>query len=474
MTESVTISRPFPKSRLQQVHWSPYLLIGILANAAIWCSALAYLKLKAPTYMSGWAVNVPGTAAQARVSLPEIGQTSLDSSSPYSISTQDPRQNYKFLAESDAVIQIAATQMDMTPQEFGKPKVRIGDSTSIIEFQMTGDNPEEARDKSYALYRAIQARVNELRVQEFIQRDASFQSALSSSQRKLEMAQKRLSDYKAISGLNSSDQLKALSDNIEALRKQRAEIVAQQQQSSSRLQQLAANLNLSEQDAANAFVLQTDQIFQQNLKNYSETSANLVTLSARFLPDHPTIVAEQNKRDAAAKAMLVRSESLLGRPVSQDLIQQLNLNTSNGSARENLFQALVDAQAENRGLQSQAKETEQQILQLENRLRTLSQKETTLEALRRELQVSEAVFSSTLANLDIIRSNAFGSYPLLQIVAEPNLPKSPSSPKRMFILLGATGGSLFVSAGILAFWLRQRRMTMLELERKTHHRIMEG
>lgn len=199
-----------------------------------------------------------------------------------------------------------------------------------------------------------------------------------------------------------------------------------------------------------------------------------MTLSARFLPDHPTIIAEQNKRDAAAKAMLVRSESLLGRPVSQDLIQQLNLNTSNGSARENLFQALVDAQAENRGLQSQAKETEQQILQLENRLRTLSQKETTLEALRRELQVSEAVFSSTLANLDIIRSNAFGSYPLLQIVAEPNLPRSPSSPKRMFILLGATGGSLFVSAGILAFWLRQRRMTMLELERKTHHRIVEG
>jgi uncharacterized protein involved in exopolysaccharide biosynthesis len=472
MTDSVTISRPYPKSRLQQVHWSPFLLIGLLANAAIWCSALVYLKLKAPIYTSGWAVNVPGNAAQARVSLPEIGQTSLDNSSPYSISTQDPRQNYKFLAESEPVIQIAATQMDMTPQEFGKPKVRIGDSTSIIEFQMTGDTPEQARDKSYALYRAIQARVNELRVQEFIQRDASFQSALSSSQRKLEMAQKRLSEYKAISGLNSSEQLRSLSDNIEALRRQRAEIVAQQQQVSARLQQLATNLNLSEQDAASAFVLQTDQVFQQNLKNYSEASTNLVTLSTKFLPDHPTFLSEQNKRDAAAKALLDRSESLLGRPVSQNLLQQLNLNNSNGSARENLFQAIVDAQAQNRGLQSQAKETEQQILQLENRLRALSQKETTLEALRRELQVSEAVFSSTLANLDIIRSNAFGSYPLLQIVAEPILPKSPSSPRKIFVLLGATGGSLFVSVGILAFWLRQRRITMLELERK-HHRVVE-
>jgi hypothetical protein len=133
MTESVTISRPFPKSKLQQVHWSPCLLIGLIANAAIWCSAILYLKLKAPTYTSGWAVNVPGNVAQARVSLPEIGQTSFESSSPYSISTQDPRQNYKFLAESEAVIRGAATQLDMTPEEFGKPKVKIGDSTSIID-----------------------------------------------------------------------------------------------------------------------------------------------------------------------------------------------------------------------------------------------------------------------------------------------------------------------------------------------------
>lgn len=470
MTDSVTITRPIPKSKDKLAHWFPYLFLGLLANAAIWVSAVMYLKLKSPTYTSTWAINVPVSAPASRVSLPDIGQTSFESASPYSVSTQDPRQNYKFVAESDAVLKAAATQLNIPPEEFGSPKIRLSDSTSIIQFQVQGSTPEQARNKSFALYRALQGRVNELRVQEFIQRDASFQSSLTASQKKLEIAQKRLSDFKAQSGLNSNDQLKALSDNIEELRKERAEIVAQQQQSNAHEKQLATSLNLSDKEAADAFALQTDQVFQQNLKNYSEASSNLVALSARFLPNHPTIVAEEAKRDGAKIALINRSESLLGRPVNQELLQKLNLS-SGGGARESLFQDLVNVQAENRGFQSQSQETERQILLLENRLSALSQKETTLEALKRDLQVAEAVFSSTLANLDITRSNAFGSYPLLQMVAEPNLAKIPSSPRKEFVLVGAAAGSVFITAGILTFWLRQRRNLLLE--EKAQYRVTE-
>lgn len=471
MTDSVTITRPIPKSRDKLAHWFPYLFIALLANAGIWVAAVAYLKLKAPTYTSSWAVNVPVSGSAARVSLPDIGQTSYDSSSPYSVSTQDPRQNYKFVAESDAVLKAAAAQLNISPEEFGKPKIKLGDSTSIVDFQVKGSTPEQARNKSFALYRALQARVNELRVQEFVQRDASFQSSLGASQKKLEIAQKRLSEYKAQSGLNSNDQLKALSDNIENLRKQRAEILAQQQQSNARMKQLTANLNLSEREAADAFALQTDQVFQQNLRNYSEASTNVVALSARFLPGHPSIVAEEAKRDAARVALFSRGQDLLGKPLDQAMLQKLNL--SGGGGRESLFQSLIDAQAENRGLQSQAQETNQQITLLEKRLSALSQKETTFEALKRDLQVAEAVFSSTLANLDITRSNAFGSYPLLQMIAEPNLSTAPTSPKKDVALAGAGAASLFVTTGILTLWLHQRRKMLLAQEHKPQYRVME-
>ncbi len=471
MTDSVTITRPIPKSRDKLAHWFPYLFIALLANAGIWVAAVAYLKLKAPTYTSSWAVNVPVSGSAARVSLPDIGQTSYDSSSPYSVSTQDPRQNYKFVAESDAVLKAAAAQLNISPEEFGRPKIKLGDSTSIVDYQVKGSTPEQARNKSFALYRALQARVNELRVQEFVQRDASFQSSLGGSQKKLEIAQKRLSEYKAQSGLNSNDQLKALSDNIENLRKQRAEILAQQQQSNARMKQLTSNLNLSEREAADAFALQTDQVFQQNLRNYSEASTNVVALSARFLPDHPSILAEEAKRDAARVALFSRGQDLLGKPLDQAMLQKLIL--SGGGGRESLFQALIDAQAENRGLQSQAQETNQQITLLEKRLSALSQKETTFEALKRDLQVAEAVFSSTLANLDITRSNAFGSYPLLQMIAEPNLSTVPTSPKKDVALAGAGAASLFVTTGILTLWLHQRRKMLLAQEHKPQYRVME-
>jgi uncharacterized protein involved in exopolysaccharide biosynthesis len=153
------------------------------------------------------------------------------------------------------------------------------------------------------------------------------------------------------------------------------------------------------------------------------------------------------------------------------MLQKLTL--SGGGGRESLFQALIDAQAENRGLQSQAQETNQQITLLEKRLSALSQKETTFEALKRDLQVAEAVFSSTLANLDITRSNAFGSYPLLQMIAEPNLSTVPTSPKKDVALAGAGAASLFVTTGILTLWLHQRRKMLLAQEHKPQYRVME-
>jgi uncharacterized protein involved in exopolysaccharide biosynthesis len=459
MTESIRISKAYSKPAVKQGRWEIFLVIGLIANAAIWGAALLYLKVKKPTYTSTWAVTLPGAATDANVNLPNIGQASYQNSSPYGIATQDPRQNYKFIAESEPVLKAAAAQLNLTPEKFGKPQIKLADSTTIMEFAFKGATPQEAQNKSFALYNALQLRLNHLRVQEGVQRDVGFQSALSSSKRKLEIAQKRLSDFKAGSMLNSNDQIKALSDNIEQLRRQRAEVVGQQQQASGRLEQLSTNLNLSAQQAADAFTLETDQIFQQNLKDYSSASSALVVLSSKYQSDYPAVVAEKAKQNAAQTAMLDRAQSLLGRPVSQATLQQLNINSSNsGTGRDRLFQDLVTVQSEQRGFQSQTEGINQQINQLEARLKGLAQQETTLDALQRNAQVAEAVFSSTLARLDIGRSNGFGSYPLIQLLSEPTLPKTPSSPKKEYVLLGAVLGSLFLNAGLVSLWLRRRQL----------------
>ncbi|HEY9778724.1 MAG TPA: hypothetical protein V6D09_01055, partial [Leptolyngbyaceae cyanobacterium] len=303
----------------------------------------------------------------------------------------------------------------------------------------------------------LEARLDKLRSQELIRRDASSKTALNSSQKKVEIAQNRLSNYKALSGLDSGEQLRDLSINIEQLRRQQAEILAQQQQASTRLKQLSANLNLSAQQAADAFVLQTDQIFQQNLKDYSESSAALDVLSSKFLPNYPQVVAQRAARDAAQAALLKRSQSLLGRQVDQAILQQLNLSNSNsGSPRERLFQELITVQADQKGLQVQAQTLARQIAKLEDRHKKLAQQESTLDALSRDRQVAETVFSSTLTKTDLDKSNVFGSYPLLQIVTEPTLAEIPTWPNKGFVLIGTALCSFLVDAGIVLMWLNQR------------------
>ncbi len=438
--------------------WPVYLLLGITTNIAFWGSALFYLKVTPPIYTSSSAINLPGAASNANVSLPGIGQASYENSSPYAIgSSQDPRENYKFIAESQPVLEAAAAKLNMSLGQFGKPQIKVLVNTSVLTIEFKGGSPEEARNKSLAFYEALEARLNQLRTQEAIRRDVGFQKGLTSSQIKLQIAKRRLSDYKARSGLNSDDQIKNLTTNIEQLRRQRAEIVAQQQQATTRLKELSTNLKLSAGQATDAFTLQTDQIFQQNLKNYSDASAAMVILEAKFLPNHPTVVGEKAKRDAARVALLARSQSLLGQPVSLETLKQINLNGTNSSAaKETLFQQLVTVQADQKGLSSQAQSMDKQITELESRLKNMVQQESQLDALKRDMQVAEAVFSSTLTRLDLGKSNSFGSYPLTQILAEPSLSSSPIEPKKAYVYLGAGAGSLLSTTGVLLLWLRER------------------
>lgn len=446
------------KSVANQGRWPHYLLLGLATNVVFWASALFYLKVTPPIYTSSSAINLPGAGSNANVSLPGIGQASYENSSPYSSSSsQDPRENYKFIAVSEPVLKVAAAILNMSSEDFGSPQIKVLVNTNIMTVEFKGTSPDEARNKSLAFHKAFEVRLNQLRNQEAVQRDVGFQKGLNSSRKKLQSAQKNLSDYKTRSGLNSDDQIKDLTTNIELLRRQRAEILAQQQQASTRLKQLSANLKLSAPQATDAFTLQTDQIFQQNLKNYSDASAALVVFESKFLPNHPTIVAERAKRDATQSALLARGQSLLGRGVSLATLKQLNLNSTNfGSAQETLFQQVVTVQADQKGLTAQAQAINEQINLLENRLKKLALQESNLDALKRDMQVAEAVFSTTLTRLDIGKSNIFGSYPLIQVVAEPSLPDSPTEPKKSYVYLGAGLGSFLSTTGVVLLWLRYR------------------
>jgi uncharacterized protein involved in exopolysaccharide biosynthesis len=443
--------------------WLRYLVLTLLLNCGIWGVTLFYLKHAKPTYTSEWAITLPGSAPGIDINLPNIGQASSSSNSPFGGATTDPRANYQFIAMSDAVLKKAAMVVNESKEEFGKPRIKLVDNTTIMTVQVQAQTPERSQQKALALYQSLTQRLTVLRVEEIARRDEGIEDTLRSAKEKLVTAQQRLSSFKMNSGLSFPGQVDNLSVNVEQLRRQRTEILVQAQQSTRRLQQLSANLGLSSRQASEAFLLQADQQFQQNLKSYSETTANLSVLQTKWGINHPEVIRERAKQDASGLALRDRSTTLLGRETGQQALATLSLSVEDqGGGRSSLFRDLISVQVEQQGFSEAVNTLDQQIGALDYRLTDLSQKQSKLENLEREMQTAEAVFASTVAKLDLGKSEIFSAYPLTQLVAEPSLPQEASAPRRSLIFLGSLMGSMFCSAGLGLLWWRNRLLSLVK------------
>ncbi|MBE9182377.1 hypothetical protein IQ268_27910 [Oculatella sp. LEGE 06141] len=460
MTQTFHPTTTYSEAAPPRGRWLWFLITGVIANVALWSIALIYLKTAEPAYVSGLSVTLPNAGSETRIDLPQIGNTTSQERTPYDRPNSDPREGYKYIATSKPVIDAAAAELGISSGEFGRPRVETIDNTTLMELQVEGETPEQAQQKAIALYDAFQERLNQLRIEERTRRDSGVQRTLQDAQRKLETAQARLSQFKASSGLTSGNQVDQLATNIEQLRSQRAVLFADQQQANAQLRQISGSLNISSNQAADAFKLGADQLFQQNLSDYSQASASLNALSQQLGANHPIIVRERTRQEAARDAMLNRGRTVLGRAVDETSLAQLSLasvNQSGSSSREGLFSQVITAQVDQQGLTARAAELDRQISLLEGRLARQTQSLSTLEALNRDVTISEALFSSALTRLDLGASDSFGSYPQTQLLTEPSLPSEPAGPKPIFVIFGATIGSLLITTGLITLWLRGRR-----------------
>ena len=78
-----------------------------------------------------------------------------------------------------------------------------------------------------------------------------------------------------------------------------------------------------------------------------------------------------------------------------------------------------------------------------------------LDGLIREVQMTEAIFVSTLTKVDLSSGDSFGSFPLIQVIEQASLPDEPSSPKKKLVLAGTGLGCLLITASITLLWWRK-------------------
>jgi uncharacterized protein involved in exopolysaccharide biosynthesis len=102
-------------------------------------------------------------------------------------------------------------------------------------------------------------------------------------------------------------------------------------------------------------------------------------------------------------------------------------------------------------------ELNKQITSLETKLATLTRYGSELEKLRRDVQLSEAVFSSTATRADLNKSQTSAAYPPMSLISRPSLAKESTAPNKKYILLGSLCSSLLLTTGIFSLWLRDRQ-----------------
>ena len=441
-----------------------YLTIWLLGNLLIWVGSLAYLQFKKPTYQSEWAIALPASNSSTSIDIPGVGQASSQSESPYNSDFSDPRENYKYLATTEEVIENAADKLGMKKSKFGKPQINTPGNTTLIEFQIEGEEPEIAQAKAIALQESLSSSLKRLRQDESSDRSQDLEETLAVADKKLEAARERLSQFQLSSGLGSTDQTSNLTSNIEDLRKQKVETVAQERETSSRFNQLQNSLGITTEAAANALRLQSDQEFKEYLSSYSEISRELANLNANFSANHPSVISKQAQQEEVRSALYRRGEAILGQPLSENDLT--NINSDGGgsiSQRADLFQELVSLQAEQQGLIEREQSLVRQISQLETKLGKLTQDASKLQQLQKNVQLAQAVYSSTATKLELSKSKTSASYPPISVVSSPSFPEDAASPKTELVLLGSVMSSLLLTTGLYSLWLKDQRDRQEEL-----------
>jgi DNA-binding NarL/FixJ family response regulator/uncharacterized protein involved in exopolysaccharide biosynthesis len=452
-----------------------YLIIWLVGNIFLWSASLLYLKFRSPTYTSTWIVALPGTASSTSINLPEIGQASSENQSPFSSLVSDPRENYKLLAVSKDVVKPAAQSLMMTPKEFGEPVVAIVDNSTLMEFKIQGSTPKESKAKAIAVYQALKSNLERLKNIQSTEPDQNTLKTIKNSQSGLAKARQELADYQESSGLNSNAQVENLANSIEQMRVEQAQLNTQQRHTQGKLNKLLDELKLSPQEAQDALFLNSDSLFEQYLDNYSQIKTELVNLETQYLPSHPLVIDKQKNSQAAETALIQRASSLLGRSANISTLSQLGLKDNgnqNSSQKENLIGEVIDLQGEQEGLTEQAQELKQQIMQLETKQKQRSRSSSKLNRLNKNVQIAEAVYSSTLTQLEVNKTNTSNLYPPISLLIQPDLPTEPSSPKTQLVLAGSLIGTFFLTTALFSLWWRdlyQQRFFSLDKISNNHH-----
>ena len=215
---------------------------------------------------------------------------------------------------------------------------------------------------------------------------------------------------------------------------------------------LSATLDISLAEARRAMQLKADPEFQELLIRYAKTVGEYSERSGTLGGAHGLMEELNAEKSTLQNEIARRGKNLTGLDEAQ-VLAFADLAASN--AREGLFSSLSQRDSDTAGHNAALHELRRQIAEQSRDAEEQVSQAAQLADLLRDLRVAEAVFSSALAQLDTNKSDPFASYPLVQTLEAPSLPRGPPGPSPILVIAGALAASIFIAIGFLLLWLRQ-------------------
>ncbi|WP_438727071.1 GumC family protein [Parasphingorhabdus sp. DH2-15] len=419
--------------------------------AVIWILTALYLAISPPQYRSKFTLILPGSGAGSSLNVESIGQAQSNASSAFSSASLSPTENYKRLLMTDITLDESAKMVDEDAGKFPAPRVTLTDQTNLIKVEIGGSTAEQAQERANALRNSFLKQLDALRNDEAEQREAGESENLKKLEQKVRDTQQALLDFQARTGLVSLDQFNGRIANLDAMRNREREARIALKQKSSETGSLSSILGKNPSSANTSLRLASDPQFGEIAQRYAKVDAQYQEMSATLGPNHANLAKISAERQELRTALAARGRALTGLGANA-ILQRTDIMV--GQGRSNLMQSLVVSAAQKEAAASGLAEIRRDITAQSLETQKLVEQASELADLTRDHRVAEAVFSSALARIDTNKQDPFASYPLVQVLEQPSLPKSTSSPSLLIALAGALGATFFMLAGLMLLWFR--------------------
>jgi uncharacterized protein involved in exopolysaccharide biosynthesis len=424
--------------------------MALAATGLIWLAASVYYFLVPSTYVSKWSMILPTSNSSSTAQIDTIGQASTTPAQPFGTMQLSPKVIYREIASSDQVRSIAADIMKVDPRSLGRIRIKAVDETSMLLFQITGGSPEIAQGAGRAVIEALGIQLDRLRRDEQEKRAKIVRDNLKHYQANLDATRARILEFQRDTGLQSVNQFTESSTTAELLRRRQADHKNKIERISAEQARLMSRLGVEPAAAAAALRLAADPAFARIANSFAESATAVNENNLLLGPNHPArVIARAKGESAYAELMRIARAAKIDPSIDlRSLLLMLN-----SSHQSELLRTVVAKEAAINGRRNEQKSIEVELARIEGDVARLGAHASRLETLKKDYLVAEAVMTSAMARLDTNRSDLYSSYPLVQVLAEPDLPEDRSQPKLSYALAAGIFGTLMVLMAWGAAWI---------------------